>query len=141
MIIKVVLIVALLLAAMFAYRAGKGAGSLAARRSGLVLVMAASTIAVLAPDLVSQVANLVGVGRGTDLVLYGFVVASIFVWIGLYRRLHEMEERFVDLARQIALGQTPPPDVTATPELGADPAALPHAPQTGVAEDVTADKA
>ena len=44
------------------------------------------------------------------------MIASLFIWIGLYRRLHDMEERFVDLARQIALGkisapETPPVEV------------------------------
>jgi hypothetical protein len=120
-IIKLILIIALVLAAVLAYRAGRGARSLAARRIGLTLVMACAIVAVLTPDIMTRVANAVGVGRGTDLVLYGFVVASLFVWIGLYRRLHEMEERFVDLARQIALGRTTLPDVTAAPELSRDP--------------------
>jgi small membrane protein len=119
-IIKLILITALVLAAVFAYRAGRGARSLAARRMGLTLVMGCGIIAVLTPSIVSRLANLVGVGRGTDLVLYVFVVASLFVWIGLYRRLHEMEERFVDLARQIALGRTTLPDVTADPDLSRD---------------------
>jgi hypothetical protein len=72
--------------------------------------MALCIVAVLAPTTISEVANLVGVGRGTDLVLYVFVLASLFIWIGLYRRLHDMEERFVDLARQIALGKISLPE-------------------------------
>lgn len=110
MIIKLLLIVALLVAALFAYRAGRGGRSLAARRTGLAAAMMLAVVGITAPQLISRVANLVGVGRGTDLVLYGFVVASLFVWIGLYRRLHDMEDRFVELARQIALGRISPPE-------------------------------
>jgi hypothetical protein len=111
MIIKLILIAGLTLAGLFAYRAGRGARSLALRRIGFLLAMALCIVAVLAPTTISEVANLVGVGRGTDLVLYIFVLASLFIWIGLYRRLHDMEERFVDLARQIALGKISPPEV------------------------------
>jgi hypothetical protein len=68
----------------------------------------AAALAILFPDRVTSVAHLLGVGRGADLVLYGFVVASVFVWIGLYRRLHEMEHRFVQLNRAIALDGRPP---------------------------------
>jgi hypothetical protein len=110
MIIKLILITALVLAGLFAYRAGRGARSLAARRIGFLLAMGLCIVAVLAPSLISRVAIAVGVGRGTDLVLYVFVMASLFIWIGLYRRLHDMEERFVDLARQIALGKISPPE-------------------------------
>ncbi len=104
MIIKVLLLVGILLAAAFAYRGASGALSLATRRLTFSVTLVAALGAVLFPRLVTGVAHLVGVGRGTDLVLYGFVLASIFVWIGLYRRLHEMEHRFVALNRSIALG-------------------------------------
>ena len=123
MTIKLILITALVLAGLFAYRAGRGARSLAARRVGFLLAMALCIAAVLAPSLISRVAVAVGVGRGTDLVLYVFVMASLFIWIGLYRRLHDMEERFVDLARQIALGKISPPE---GPPVDSSPVARTH---------------
>jgi hypothetical protein len=49
------------------------------------------------------VAALVGVGRGTDLVLYALCVAFLFVTIALYLRLNEMHDRYVELARRLAL--------------------------------------
>jgi hypothetical protein len=101
--IKILLLAGMLLAAVFAYRGTPGALSLATRRLALALALGAAVVATILPGLVTWVANLVGVGRGTDLVVYGLVVTSAFVWIGLYRRLHEMEHRFVALNRAIAL--------------------------------------
>jgi hypothetical protein len=102
-IIKVLLLAGLLCAAVFAYRGAPGALPLAIRRLALAGALGAAVVATLVPGLVTTVANLVGVGRGTDLVLYGLVVTSAFLWIGLYRRLHELEHRFVTLNRAIAL--------------------------------------
>jgi hypothetical protein len=110
MTIKLLLLAGVVLAALFAYRGAPTASSLATRRLALVATLAAAGVAILAPDLVTAVANAVGVGRGTDLVLYVFVLASLFIWIGLYRRLHEMEARFVQLNRAIALNQLPGSD-------------------------------
>jgi hypothetical protein len=103
MIIQGLLLAGLVLAAGFAYRGAPGALALATRRLGLSALLVAAVLATVFPQLVTWVANRVGVGRGTDLVLYCFVVASIFVCIGLYRRIHEIEHRFVELSRSIAL--------------------------------------
>jgi small membrane protein len=101
--IKLLLLVCALLAAGFAYRGAPSSLSLATRRVALLLTLFAAVVAIVSPEIVTWIANLLGVGRGTDLVLYGLVIASFFVWIGLYRRLHEMEHRFVDLSRAMAL--------------------------------------
>jgi hypothetical protein len=82
------------------------------RRSALRLLMRRSltlgaiglgVLAVLFPDSTTRVATLVGVGRGTDLVLYALCVAFLFVTIALYLRLNEMHDRYVELARRLAL--------------------------------------
>ena len=112
MTIKLLLLAAITGAALFAYRGAPGAASLAARRLAFCILLVGATIAVVYPPLVTRLANLVGVGRGADLVLYGFVLGSIFVWIGLYRRLHDMEHRFVQLNRAIALLSRPPAGAT-----------------------------
>ena len=105
MIIKLLLLIALLLASSFAYQGQPSALSLFTRRLSLCLLLGAAAVAITFPRLVTDLAHIVGVGRGTDLVLYGFVVGSIFVWIGLYRRLHDMEHKLVVLNRAIALQQ------------------------------------
>lgn len=103
MTIKLLLLVGVIFAGIFAYRGAPSALSLATRRVAFSLLLLGAAVAIMFPPLVTGLANLVGVGRGADLVLYGFVVGSIFVWIGLYRRLHEMEHRYVELNRAIAL--------------------------------------
>jgi hypothetical protein len=75
------------------------------RRTGLLLVLGTAVVGIMFPGLVTAVANEVGVGRGADLVLYILVILSLFIWVGVYRRLHDLEARFVALSRHVALTQ------------------------------------
>jgi hypothetical protein len=103
MIIKLLLLSGLCVAAVLAYRSARSARSLALRRVGLALILSAAVVGIAFPGVVTAVANAVGVGRGADLVLYALVVVSVFVWVGVYRRLHDMDARFVELSRRLAL--------------------------------------
>jgi len=66
-------------------------------------------IFVINPDLTTRIAHGVGVGRGTDLLFYLFCVASITVFLKLYKKNRVMEEKLTEVARQVALlgAQTP----------------------------------
>ena len=68
--------------------------------SALMLVV---VIAVISPTLVTRAANLVGVGRGTDLVLYILAVAFGFYVVNQYLRGQDAREELHRLARRIAL--------------------------------------
>lgn len=59
--------------------------------------------AVLSPAAVTWVANLVGVGRGTDLVLYILAVTFGFYVVNDYLRGQDNREQLHRLARQIAV--------------------------------------
>ncbi len=101
--IKAVLIVGLVAFSVVELR-GKGtAGHLALRRLIAVLILLLGGTAIVFPDLVTKLANLVGVGRGTDLVLYALVLAFLFSTVGLYQRMKRLEDRYVDLARSVAI--------------------------------------
>jgi len=102
-IIKILLIAALAAAAVVLVRGRRTALNLLVRRAMMLAAIAAGVVAVLVPDTVTDVAQLVGVGRGTDLVLYLLVVTFLFTTIGLYLRLSEMHDRYVELARRLAL--------------------------------------
>ena len=76
MIIKVLLIAAALGFAVLVLREKVPGQQEALRRAAGLLVVLAGIVAVLWPDLTTTAANAVGVGRGTDLVLYLLVMSS-----------------------------------------------------------------
>ncbi len=73
------------------------------KRIGLVLFAAANVYFVLRPDDLSALAHLIGVGRGTDLLLYALVIAFIAAVFSIYQRFRDVDRRYTDLARTVAL--------------------------------------
>lgn len=71
--------------------------------------------AVLRPDDLTVIANSVGVSRGTDLLLYGLVVAFMFTTVSAWVRFREQELRYARLARAVALRGAVPPEATSVP--------------------------
>jgi hypothetical protein len=70
----------------------------------LALVLAAAAIASIAdPDIPQRTAELLGVGRGTDLLLYVLVVVFTLTSLGLYFRIRESDQRVRKLARALAI--------------------------------------
>lgn len=59
--------------------------------------------AVLRPGDTTRAAHLLGVGRGTDLVLYLLVVGVTALALNTYLRFRAMERRLTELARDAAL--------------------------------------
>src|ERR1700680_2798356 len=74
-----------------------------ASRLAVLGLLAAGALFVINPDLTTRVAHSVGVGRGTDLLLYLFCLASITVFLKLYKKNRAMEEKLTEVARQVAL--------------------------------------
>jgi hypothetical protein len=72
------------------------------RIAGLFLA-AGWVVAVIFPNWVTIVAGWVGVGRGTDLVLYVTVVAFMFTTVLHQRRLRELDARIAALTRTATL--------------------------------------
>ncbi len=101
--IKAVLIVGLVGFSVVELRGKASAGHLALRRLVALLILLLGVTAIVFPNLVTKLANLVGVGRGTDLVLYALVLAFLFSTVGLYQRMKRLEDRYVDLARSVAI--------------------------------------
>jgi small membrane protein len=60
---------------------------------------------VLFPALATRLANLVGIGRGADLVFYLFVIGSLFLSAHLLARLREAERSITRLVRRMAVEQ------------------------------------
>jgi hypothetical protein len=111
-IIKLLLLAAFVALALVAARTTPSPGFLAVRRIFIMGALVTSAWAVVFPDTVTAAARLVGVGRGTDLVLYVFIVVAIVGWLGSYRRLLDLERRLTQLVRSQAIAeasrQSPP---------------------------------
>lgn len=75
-------------------------------------IFASVVFAVLFPDLTTTVANAVGVGRGTDLILYLLVVGSVFAVVMLATRLISIENTLTELVRQLAISNAERPEKT-----------------------------
>lgn len=88
---------------------GPGSATQRAVRRMLALGFATSgTIFIILPGAVTWIANQVGVGRGTDLLLYVLFVAFAFFVVGSHQRLHLLEKRIERLTREIALKDAEP---------------------------------
>lgn len=117
-VIQVILIVIFAAFAIIVLLPGRGARKLALRRVVLALVFVAAVVAVIFPGIVNSIANLVGVGRGTDLILYALVIVFVGNSVSASVRHRELEHELTRLARTIALRDAPVPgrDGSATPE-------------------------
>jgi small membrane protein len=67
------------------------------------LLIGAGAIAVLIPDTTQRVAELVGVGRGADLVTYIAIVVVMFVLLHYYTKFVELQRQVTELTRELAI--------------------------------------
>jgi len=72
-------------------------------RLALLSLLGVGMVFVVNPELTTRIAHGVGVGRGTDLLLYLFCLASVTVFLKLYKKNRAMEEKLTEVARQVAL--------------------------------------
>lgn len=72
-------------------------------RALYVVIGSCGVVTVLVPSLTSRAARLIGVGRGTDLLLYIFVLFSLLNVVSLSTQLRRMERQITLLIRQSAI--------------------------------------
>ena len=82
---------------------------------GLTLLI---VLAVLFPDVLTEIANTFGIGRGADLVIYLVSIGLLFFSVSAYLKFGDMDRRITLLSRHIALleskgdvGQISPEDI------------------------------
>jgi hypothetical protein len=105
--------VVILIAGYFMLRGG-GARHQAMQRILLLLFMVAAASSVFLPQLWTYAANMVGVGRGTDLLLYITVLVFLGFVATSYRRSRRTENDITELARKVALLTAHAPDQETT---------------------------
>lgn len=107
MIIKIILIAGALGFGVLVLRDNVPGNTLLRRLGGLAVVVL-GIIAVLWPMVTTYVANAVGVGRGTDLVLYVLVMVFIYNAVAMSQRMHRMERQLTLLIRELAIRDARP---------------------------------
>ena len=110
--IQVLLIASVGFIALFLLRATAGVRHQAIRRVLLLGFALLAVVSILAPNWVTRVAHLVGVGRGTDLLLYALIVTFLGYTSTSYRRFRTIERRLTELTRHIALDEAGRPPST-----------------------------
>ena len=112
MLIQIILIFAIVVIGFLVIRNPGSDSHLAIRRLLLLGFVLVAVLSVVFPQWLSWVAALIGVGRGTDLLLYALVVVVLIVIASQYRTNIEQNRRITLLARRLAL-------LEAHPEVGA----------------------
>jgi len=103
-----IIIVCLILTAVYA-----GTKRLSGLQSLIVLaVTALGILLVVFPNVSTRIANIFGVGRGADLVLYVALVGGLFVASNFYFRFKRHESVLIALARQSAIDHAHDPGTT-----------------------------
>jgi len=101
--IQVLLIAAVLTILVYLLRSRRSAQAKAWVKIGYVLFVVAAVYAIVRPDDTTVVANWLGVARGADLLEYALIVAFLFTTLSTYMRFKDLELRYAQLARAVAL--------------------------------------
>jgi len=82
-----------------------------------LLVWGGSVVAVVWPQSTAIAARALGIGRGTDLVLYLSVIAMLTGFFYVYGRFRRMDRQMTELVRRLAVehAQAPAPPQTPPP--------------------------
>lgn len=101
--IQILLIVAIIVLGGFLMRGTGSDSHMALRRIGFALFIVVAVLSVLFPQWLTWAASLVGVGRGTDLLLYALVIVFLAFVYAQSRRSNALQRQLTLLARRIAL--------------------------------------
>lgn len=125
MLIQIILIAATLGLVLLLLQKRGNARTKAWKRLIMLALAVAAVVSILNPELTSTVANFVGVGRGTDLLLYLLTAVFLYVVAGFYLKFRDVERQLTVLARRLAIdealshpsaqaftGETPAPGTT-----------------------------
>jgi small membrane protein len=101
--VQLILVLSFAAVFFFALRSRTAHSVSATKKLAFMAFLLVVLVAVFSPRLVTAVANLVGVGRGTDLVLYLLAVMFCFYVVNDYLRGQDARNQVHKLARRIAV--------------------------------------
>lgn len=103
-IFQLVTIIIIFVSAVLLFRSG-GAKRQAIRRAGMIFFVLLFAFSIFFPQVWTWVANLLGIGRGADLLLYLLVLVFIGFVVTTFRKFRSSEHSLTLLARKIAITQ------------------------------------
>lgn len=107
-IIQALLIIGILVLMFMLMNKRQGARPRALRSIAYLLILMMAIMAVIFPQWLTWVAQLVGVGRGADLLLYALVLMFFNHLIGARSHNAKQSQRFTELARHVAISEAEP---------------------------------
>jgi hypothetical protein len=96
-----VLFTALTAATMFYFLIATRRSAL--RRLFVLFFFGAGILFILDPDLSTRIANLVGIGRGADLIFYVSTLFLFFLCFNYYLHFRSLEEQLTHVVREMAV--------------------------------------
>jgi hypothetical protein len=96
---QIFLVIALLVFGLYVFRVR----TVFTDRIVLLILAIGGLVMVIHPNLSMWVANRIGIGRGTDLLLYVFILFSMFNFVGISSELKKIERQLTEVVRQQAL--------------------------------------
>lgn len=67
------------------------------------LLLVSGAVAVVFPGITQDAADLVGVGRGVDLITYIAIIAVMFVLMHYYTKFVELQRQVTEVTRELAI--------------------------------------
>ncbi|HZL63706.1 MAG TPA: DUF2304 domain-containing protein [Thermoleophilia bacterium] len=92
-------------------------------RLAMLLLAAVGVLLVVWPGLSSDVAELLGIGRGTDLVFYLFIIFCLFRFVSGAAHTRRLESRLASVVREQALRNARPAAAAGSSEANEAPQA------------------
>jgi hypothetical protein len=104
MLIQIILVAAMALALVMTWRRALQEVIRVSEAIGWSLLWIAAAVVILLPSVTTRIAEIVGVGRGVDLVVYASVAGLFFLVFKLFIQHERLERKLTDLVRREALG-------------------------------------
>jgi len=72
-------------------------------RSIYFILAFGGTVFILYPAWSTRLANYIGIGRGADLILYTFIIFSLFHYVHIASRFKQLEHQMTAVVRSLAI--------------------------------------
>lgn len=104
-VVQLVLVLAVIVVSLVLIRGGSNAKHMAVRRIMVMVFAITAALSIFFPSLLTFAARSLGIGRGTDLVLYAFIVSFLVYMSTTHQRFRQTEASITKLARRVALDE------------------------------------